>query len=107
MGEMTITLQYERYTDVMHVDIAEPREGAKVRGVLLGPDVYPNLGAPFDGKVLLRIAEDGTFLGLTIYRFTSVKRALQRRFWVLSSRRALRLMAESMAAGAQALRCPA
>lgn len=105
MDKVTIRLQYEKFTDVMHVDVATPARDIVVRAVALGPEFA---GPQLAGKVLLRVGSDGTFLGITIYQFRSVKRLLRRKFLALSWRRALRLMVESMAAGSIArAHCPA
>ena len=93
MGTATLHLQRELHTDVLHVDLAEPPAGTTICAVEVGHLVG------FEGKIIARIGEDGTFYGVTVLNFSSVKRTLIWQYRVLSWRRALDLVVSSIRAG--------
>lgn len=92
-GRITIHLQFERHTDVMHVDIVEPTPSARINAVEVG-----NL-LGFDGRVIARVGDDGQLYGLTVLQFTSVKRTLRLRYRVFAWKRALQLFIAAILAG--------
>ncbi|HXE05085.1 MAG TPA: hypothetical protein VN579_03790 [Bryobacteraceae bacterium] len=92
-GENDIRMQYERHTDVMHVDLAEPKPDARVHAIEVGHWVG------FKGRVIARVGDDGELFGLTIMEFTSVKRTLHFRYKAFAWKQTLLLVVHAILAG--------
>lgn len=95
MEEATkIKLEYEPQTDVMYVDLCEPRSGAIIDVVDVGGDIG------FPGQLLVRIDRDSEeMLGLTIQEYTSFKNRLLWKYRMISVQRAIGLLVNSLRAG--------
>jgi hypothetical protein len=82
-----VKMEYDRVTDVMHVDAFFPPEGTRV-DVL---DVGHCLGFP--GQIVARVSlEERVVYGVTIQNFTSFKRKLFWMYRMASIQRALQFM---------------
>ena len=73
MKNEQFTETYEKYSDVMYVDVAVPQKGAVIETV----DVGDELGLP--GQIIVRYdAATGNIYGMTIERYSAVDRKLRR-----------------------------
>jgi hypothetical protein len=88
-----IKMEYERHSDVMHVDLCFPSPGAHVDVVEVGE----MLGFP--GQIIARVdLEERKVYGLTIQNFSGFKWKLIWMYRMTSIRRALLLMLNSLRA---------
>lgn len=93
-AENDIKLEYERHTDVMHVDISEPRAGSVIDALEVGDQ----LGFP--GQIVLRVERDTqTPVGISICRFRSFKRKLLWNYRIASFDKAIRLFVDFLRTG--------
>ena len=82
-----MNLEYDRLTDVMHVDVCFPPDGAHVDVI----DVGDCLGFP--GQIVARVNLDKRVVyGFTIQRFSAFKRTLLWQYRMASIRKALFLL---------------
>jgi hypothetical protein len=89
-----ITVEHVKSTDVMFVDLVEPKADVKITTI----DIGENLGFP--GQVLARVDYDNEVLyGLTIQNATSFKRKLLWKYRMASAKWALELMLASVKVG--------
>ncbi|MFZ0417628.1 MAG: hypothetical protein WAM04_05965 [Candidatus Sulfotelmatobacter sp.] len=89
-----ITMDYDRLTDVMHVDFCIPSGDDRVDVVDVGEQ------AGFPGQVVARVnSEHRIFYGLTIQNFSSFKRKLFWMYKMASIQCALELMLNMLRAG--------
>jgi hypothetical protein len=88
-------LEYDRLTDVMHVDVCFPGDEVHVDVV----DVGDSLGFP--GQIVARVnLENRVVYGFTIQRFSAFKRTLLWQYRMASIQRALFLLLRTFRAGA-------
>jgi hypothetical protein len=89
-----ITMDYDRPTDVMHVDFCTPANNDRVDVLDVGEQ------AGFPGQVVARVnLERRIFYGITIQNFSSFKRRLFWMYRMASIQRALELMLNMLRAG--------
>lgn len=89
-----MTLDHNKSTDLLFVDLQKPTAGAKITTVEVGEVIG------FPGQILARVDYDNEILyGLTIQNATSFKRNLLWRYRMASAKFALQLVVASIRAG--------
>lgn len=89
-----MTLEHNKSTDLMFVDIKIPAPGTKITTI----DVGEMIGFP--GQILARVDyENEVLYGLTIQNASSFKRKLLWRYGMASAKHALELVMASICAG--------
>jgi hypothetical protein len=89
-----ITMDYDRLTNVMHVDFCAPLENERVDVMDVGEEVG------FPGQVVVRVNMDKRVVyGLTIQNFSAFKRKLFWMYRMASIQCALELMLKTLRAG--------
>ncbi len=82
-----VNMEYDRLTDVMHVDMCSPSGGERIDVI----DVGDKLGFP--GQIIARVnIEERIIYGLTIQNFSAFRRKLFWKYKMASMHRALQLM---------------
>jgi hypothetical protein len=96
VGEnVKITMDYDRNTDVMFLDLCGEPPHARIEVFDIGDHVG------FPGQVLARVdAENGMVYGITIQRYSAFKHKLMWGYRMASIRRALQLFVNTLVAGA-------
>lgn len=89
-----ITLDHNKSTDLLFVDLQHPHAGAKIATIEVGEVIG------FPGQILARVdCETGILYGLTIQNASSFKRRLLWRYRMGSAKRAIALVVASIRAG--------
>lgn len=90
-----VTLDHDKLTDVMHVDVCLPPEGTARVDVV---DVGEQLGFP--GQIVARVDLDRRIIyGLTIQNFSRFRRSFLWKYRMASIQRALQLMLNVLRTG--------
>lgn len=91
---MNVHMEREPHTDVMHVDVCVPPEGARVDVIEVGDFVG------FPGQILARVnLGDRIVYGVTIQRYSSFKRRILWQYRMASIQYALLLFMQTLCAG--------
>jgi len=89
-----VKMEYDRLTDVMHVDLCLPSETARVDVIDVGECVG------FPGQIVARVnLEQRIMYGITIQNFTSFKRRIFWMYKMASIQRALQLILNVLRTG--------
>jgi hypothetical protein len=89
-----VTVEHVKSTDLMFVDVQQPKQGARITTV----DVGEMLGFP--GQVFARVDYENEILyGLTIHNASSFKRKLLWRYRMASAKHALSFMMAAIRTG--------
>jgi len=89
-----VTVEHIKSSDLMFVDIKQPKEGAKITTIEVGE----MLGFP--GQILARVDYENEILyGLTIHNAKSFKRKLLWHYKMANAKRALSLVVAAIRAG--------
>src|SRR5438874_9470409 len=94
MATAEMKLIHEQHSDVVHVILCEPMEGAKINTISIGDRVG------FPGLITARVdADRGILYGINIENYAAFKRTVRWRNHMLSLRKAIELIVLTLQAG--------